>query len=122
LHAHEERLRLLEDMLDGADRRGLILRTADDAPLNGREVSLGGREHVSFGSCSYLGLERDTRMQDAVCEAVRRYGTQFSSSRTYLSAPPYAELELLLGDVFGGHVLVAPSTSLGHLAALPVLV
>ncbi|MEA2149993.1 MAG: hypothetical protein QOD69_1823, partial [Solirubrobacteraceae bacterium] len=122
MHTHEERLRLLEDMLDGADRRGLILRTADDEALNGREVSLDGRPRVNFGSCSYLGLERDARMQDAVCEAVRRYGTQFSSSRTYLSAPPYAELERLLDDVFGGHVLVAPSTSLGHLAALPVLV
>jgi 7-keto-8-aminopelargonate synthetase-like enzyme len=57
-----------------------------------------------------------------VCDAVQRYGTQFSSSRSYVSAPAYAELEALLEDVFGRPVVVAPTTSLGHLAALPVLV
>jgi 7-keto-8-aminopelargonate synthetase-like enzyme len=122
VNAHQERLRLLEDMLNEADGRGLILRTPDDEPLNGRQVSLDGRPRTNFGSCSYLGLELDPRLRAGVCEAVMRYGTQFSSSRTYLSAPPYEELELLLGEVFGGHVLVAPSTSLGHLAALPVIV
>jgi 7-keto-8-aminopelargonate synthetase-like enzyme len=122
VHTHQERLKLLEDMLTGAAGRGLILRTPDDETLNGRQVSLDGRPRVNFGSCSYLGLELDPRLREAVCEAVMRYGTQFSSSRTYLSAPLYEELEFLLGEVFGGHVLVAPSTSLGHLAALPVLV
>src|SRR3989442_8768264 len=61
-------------------------------------------------------------MREAVCAAVMRYGTQFSSSRSYLSAPPYPELEARLERMFGGHVLVAASTSLGHLAALPVIV
>ena len=51
-----------------------------------------------------------------------RYGTQFSSSRGYLSSPQYSELEALLGEMFGGHVLVTPTTSLGHLSVLPVLV
>ena len=39
-----------------------------------------------------------------------------------MSAPLYAEVEELLGEMFGGHVLVAPSTTLGHLATLPVIV
>src|SRR5438093_6668755 len=109
-------------MLTEAASRGLLLRTPDDAPLDGRTVSLDGRPRLNFGSCSYLGLELDPRMREGVCAAVMRYGTQFSSSRSYLSAPPYPELEALLAEMFGGHVLVAPSTSLGHLAALPVLV
>jgi 7-keto-8-aminopelargonate synthetase-like enzyme len=53
---------------------------------------------------------------------VNRYGTQFSSSRTYVQAPPYEELEECLTEMFGAHALVVPSTSLGHVAALPVLV
>ena len=61
-------------------------------------------------------------MREAVIDAVTRYGTQFSSSRTYLSSPQYDQLEPLLGEMFGGHVLVTPTTSLGHLATLPVLV
>jgi 7-keto-8-aminopelargonate synthetase-like enzyme len=118
----QDRLSLLDEMLVEPTARGLIMRTPDDVSLDGRMIELDGRPLINFGSCSYLGLEMDPRMRGAVCEAVMRYGTQFSSSRSYLSAPPYAELEARLAEMFGGHVLVAPSTSLGHLAALPVLV
>jgi 7-keto-8-aminopelargonate synthetase-like enzyme len=118
----EERLTILDEGLTEAANRGLLMQTAEDAELDGREITLAGRRALSFGSCSYLGLEMDPRMREAVCDAVMRYGTQFSSSRAYLSAPLYAEVEELLGDAFGGHVLVAPSTTLGHLATLPVIV
>jgi 7-keto-8-aminopelargonate synthetase-like enzyme len=117
-----ERLTILDEMLTGAAERGLLMRTPDDQPLDGRTLSLGGRSTLNFGSCSYLGLELDPRMREAVCAAVMRYGTQFSSSRTYMSAPVYPQLEEALGLIFGGHVLVVPSTSLGHIAALPVLI
>jgi 7-keto-8-aminopelargonate synthetase-like enzyme len=117
-----ERLAILDEMLTEAADQGLLLRTPDDEPLDGRTLSLAGRSKLNFGSCSYLGLELDPRMQEAVCAAVMRYGTQFSSSRTYMSAPLYPALEESLGLMFGGHVLVVPSTSLGHIAALPVLV
>jgi 7-keto-8-aminopelargonate synthetase-like enzyme len=117
-----ERLTVLDEMISGAARRGLLLRTPDDEPLDGRTLSLAGRSTLNFGSCSYLGLELDPRMREAVCAAVMRYGTQFSSSRTYMSAPPYPKLEESLELMSGGHVLVVPSTSLGHVAALPVLI
>jgi 7-keto-8-aminopelargonate synthetase-like enzyme len=109
-------------MLTEARDNGLIHLNADDGPLDGRSIAIDGRTTLNFGSCSYLGLELDPRMRDAVIAAVNRYGTQFSSSRTYLSSPQYNALEPLLSEMFGGHVLVAPTTSLGHLAALPVLV
>ncbi len=118
----EERLALLDEKLTGAAERGLLMLTPDAAPLDGRMVRLDGRPHLNFGSCSYLGLELDPRLLQGVSEAVMRYGTQFSSSRSYLSAPPYPELEEQLERMFGGPVIVAASTSLGHLAALPVLV
>ncbi len=118
----EERLALLDEMLSEATARGLLMRNVDDEALDGRVVPMDGRPLVNFGSCSYLGLELHERMRAAVCEAVMRYGTQFSASRTYLSAPPYVELEERLGEMFGGEVLVVSSTSLGHVAALPVLI
>jgi 7-keto-8-aminopelargonate synthetase-like enzyme len=118
----EERLSLLDEVVTEAAARGLAMQTADEGPLDGRTISLAGRERINFGSCSYLGLELDPRLRDAVCAAVARYGTQFSSSRAYVSAPPYRELEAQLDRMFGGHALVLPTTSLGHLAALPVLV
>src|SRR4051794_881636 len=118
----EERLALLDEVVSEAASRGLAMQTADDAPLDGRMISLAGRERINFGSCSYLGLEMDARLREGVCSAVARYGTQFSSSRAYVSAPPYVELEEHLDRMFGGHALMMPTTSLGHLAALPVLV
>jgi 7-keto-8-aminopelargonate synthetase-like enzyme len=99
-----------------------MLQTADDTELDGRVLAFDGREVVNFGSCSYLGLEMDARLKAGVIDAVQRYGTQFSSSRSYVSAPPYAELESTLSDLFGGPTMVAASTSLGHLSTLPVVV
>lgn len=116
------RLGLLDEMVCAGIADGLVLRTPDDVPFDGRTLSLDGRPVLNFGSCGYLGLEFDPRLQAGVSEAVRRYGTQFASSRIYIQAPPYAELEHYLGEMFGGHVLVAPTTTLGHAAALPVLV
>ena len=119
----EERLAILDEVLTEAAGKGLLQLSPDDiAPLDGRTLSLNGREVISFGSCSYLGLELDPRMKQATIDAVLRYGTQFSSSRGYLSSPQYIELEALLSEMFGGHVLVTPTTSLGHLSTLPVLV
>ncbi len=118
----EERLALLDRTMSEVANQGLIHLAPDDEPLDGRTVAFDGRTVVNFGSCSYLGLELDPRMRAGVVDAVIRYGTQFSSSRAYLSAPPYTRLETKLESMFGGHVIVAPTTTLGHLAALPVLV
>ena len=43
-------------------------------------------------------------------------------SRTYLSTELYERLENLLGSIYSQPVLVAASTTLGHIAALPVLI
>ncbi|HEU0301127.1 MAG TPA: aminotransferase class I/II-fold pyridoxal phosphate-dependent enzyme, partial [Longimicrobium sp.] len=101
--------------------RGVLFQVADDRPLRDRTICLNGRELVTFGSCSYLGLEFHPSLERGVTDAVRRYGTQFSQSRGYASAPPYAELEEMLSTIVGGHALVAPSTTLGHQMVLPTL-
>lgn len=95
---------------------------ADDEQLRGRLLPLRGRQQVNFGSCSYVGLETDLRLKNAACDAIARYGVQFASSRAYVSCPPYAELERLLGRMFEAPVVVAQTTTLAHFAALPVLV
>jgi 7-keto-8-aminopelargonate synthetase-like enzyme len=89
---------------------------------DGGLVEVEGRPMHNFGSCSYLGLEVREELKAGACEAVRRYGTQLSISRAYLENPLYRELEEQLAVITDGHVLVAPSTTLGHIAALPVLV
>lgn len=118
----DQRLKTFDDLLMEPARRGLLLQTAEDEVLDGRTVTIEGRSLVNFGSCSYLGLEMDPRLREGVVDAVMRYGTQFSSSRTYLSAPLYREVEEILAELFGGPVVMTSSTTLGHIAALPVLI
>jgi 7-keto-8-aminopelargonate synthetase-like enzyme len=101
----------------------LVHQTVGDETLDGRWITLGGRRVVNFGSCSYLGLETDWRLIDGAQLATARYGTAFSTSRAYLSAPPYARLTALLSRIAGGRpVAVGSSTTLVHASALPVLV
>ena len=99
---------------------GVIMNRAGH--YDGSSVEVDGRALRNFGSCSYLGLEMRDDLREAACEATRRYGTQFSFSRAYLENALYRELEEQLTAMTDGHVLVAPSTTLGHIAALPVLV
>ncbi|MBL4627728.1 MAG: aminotransferase class I/II-fold pyridoxal phosphate-dependent enzyme [Roseicyclus sp.] len=101
---------------------GLLQQVAEDDQLSGREVTLAGQTMLSFASCSYLGLEMEPALKEGAIAATRAFGTQFSASRAFISAPPYAEAEALLTQMTGRPTLLVPSTSLGHQAALPLLV
>jgi 7-keto-8-aminopelargonate synthetase-like enzyme len=117
----EEQLGAVEDVLSFGVRLGMLQNAATDERLDGRTVTVYGRRLVNFGSCSYLGLETHPELVAGVTEAVQRYGSQFSSSRGYLSSPGYAAAESDLARLFGRPTLITPSTTMGHIAALPVL-
>lgn len=112
----------IERSVGEAVRRGAIWKTADDVRYAGRHVMIDGAPLLNFGGCSYLGLEQRDELKGAAIEAIRKYGTQFSYSRAYLQCPLYPRLESLLARMTGGYPLVAASTSLGHISALPVIV
>jgi 7-keto-8-aminopelargonate synthetase-like enzyme len=111
----------IETLHREARSRGLFFQHAQDTRLEGRRVTVNGQRLLSFGSCSYLGLEFHPALVEGVCDAVNRFGTQFSCSRGYLSAPLYEELESTLDRLFEAHTLVAPTTTLAHLAAFDAL-
>ena len=113
---------MMDDSIRCAAGHGVVFLQAEDTQLDGRRVWIDGRPHLNFASCSYLGLELEPRLKAGAIAAVERYGTQFSSSRTYVSAPLYDELESLLDELYDGYALVTPNTTLGHAAALPILV
>lgn len=113
---------LIEAAFNDALAAGVVHLRAEDAQLDGRTLCIRGRPVLNFASCSYLGLELDPRLKQGAVDAVERYGTQFSSSRAYLSAPAYQELESLLEEMFESPVVIAPSTTLAHISGLPVLV
>lgn len=111
-----------EQALAEAIKAGVVMRTVDDVDYRGRYVEIGGKRFLNFSSCSYLGLEQRSELKRAAIAAIARFGVQFSWSRTYLQVPLYNELEGALGAMTGGYALVTPTTTLGHIAALPVLV
>ena len=118
----EDLLTAVDEVISDGVRRGLLHNHVEDDVLDGRHVTVAGRRLVNFGSCSYLGLETDPRLKAAVRDAVDRYGTQFSSSRAYASAPLYRVAESELAELFGRPVIVTPSTSMGHIATMPTLI
>lgn len=101
---------------------GLLQNTLDDVPAEGRFIQMEGRRCLNFASCSYLGLELDNRLIESVCAAAKRYGSQFSASRVYLSAHLYEQVEERIQEICQRPVIVTPSTTLGHLSAIPVLI
>lgn len=116
------RIAIINSNVKLAKSHGLLQRSVDEILGNGRTVVVDGNEMVNFGSCSYLGLETDPRLRDAAHAVIDNYGVHFSSSRSYLSLSPYEELEDLLGKMFSRPVIVTPSTTLGHMALMPLII
>lgn len=109
-----------QSVADAVDA-GVIMHTVDDVDYDGRHVHIEGAKLLNFGCCSYLNLELREELREGAIEAVRRFGTQFSSSRSYLQLSLYEPLEAALEAMTGGYALVAPTTTLAHIAALPMV-
>ena len=113
----------LNQIVEDGFHRKLVHNYTEDACFEATNcVTIDGKPLVNFGSCSYLGLEHEPQLKQGVIDAVRQYGTQFSSSRTYLSLSLYKDLEKALYQIFRQPLIVSASTTLGHLATIPVVV
>lgn len=116
-------LRRFFRLADEARTRGLSRRVLEDARFDDESIiTLDGAKLANFTSCGYLGLNTDDRLIASAVDAVRRYGTSYSSSPAYSALPMYGELRESLATMTGMPVALAPSTTLMHLAALPVLI
>lgn len=107
--------------LDGV-KKGIFHLYTEDEKLTGNKLHFRNKEVINFGSCSYLGLEFDRRMKDSAIEAIENYGTQFSESRAYVSTSHYLKLEKMFNEIFDGYCVVTPTTTLGHISAIPVII
>lgn len=112
----------MDECLNNAVKQGVFHLYTQDDYLDGRIIKINNNNVVNFGSCSYLGLEVDDRLKQGAINATLKYGTQFSSSRAYISCGLYEELENQLSEIFGGHAIVAQSSSLVHIATIPVII
>jgi 7-keto-8-aminopelargonate synthetase-like enzyme len=88
----------------------------------GREIAVAGRRLINFGSDSFLGLDRDPRVRDALARGVRKWGSHNGSSRAFCSVRANEEAEERLAAWLGTEaVLIYPSVSLANMGAIPGL-
>ncbi|HKP57843.1 MAG TPA: aminotransferase class I/II-fold pyridoxal phosphate-dependent enzyme [Polyangiales bacterium] len=118
--SHTRQIESADRYVSAAVQAGVIMRSAGSG--NGRYLEVEGARALNFGSCSYMALETRPELREAAHAAIDHYGTQFSFSRAYMQCPLYLELEALLEQMTGRPVVVAASTSLAHMAALPTLI
>lgn len=120
--AHERFLTIAGRNIDRFCDERLARISVDDQSPTGEWIAIDGRKVLNFGSCAYLGMNVDPRLKEGAIDAIERFGPVYSSSTVYTSVDLYAELEQRLTAIFDAPVAIPATTTLGHLAALPVLV
>jgi 7-keto-8-aminopelargonate synthetase-like enzyme len=88
-----------------------------------RQIAVNGRRVVNFGSDSFLGLDQDARVKEAVARGIDRWGTHNGASRAFASVQANIEAEEKLARWLGTEaVLIYPSVTLANMGAIPGLV
>src|ERR1700722_13877826 len=88
-----------------------------------REIVVAGKTVVNFGSDSFLGLDQDERVQEAVCRGLKAWGTHNGASRAFSSVRANIDAEDKLAAWLGTETtLIYPSVTLANLGAIPGLV
>jgi glycine C-acetyltransferase len=88
-----------------------------------REMRVGGHDLVNFGFDSFLGLDQEPRVKDALIRGARQWGTQFGASRAFASCQIEADLENKIACWMGTEAaMIFPSVTLANMGALPALV
>ncbi len=118
----ERILDLIETSMGRGVEAGVIRLRVEDDVMAGDSVVVNGKRLVNFGNCSYLGLNTDPRLKQGAIAAVERFGPVYSTSSAYTSLGLYSDLEARLQTIFDAQVVLPTTTTLGHLAALPVLI
>ncbi len=118
---HSRFLSVVHGLHADARERGLYFQH-HDGETDGRTIWMGGKPLLWFGSCSYMGIEHEPLLVEGAHEALRRHGTQFASSRGYVSLKAHHDLEAGLSEMFGGHALIGQTTTLGHISLIDTLI
>ncbi|MCX6276284.1 MAG: aminotransferase class I/II-fold pyridoxal phosphate-dependent enzyme [Bacteroidetes bacterium] len=119
---HEQVQEIVNEVATLAANLGIVHNGTEDVSLDGRHITIRGQKLLFFGSCGYLGLEHDPRLKAAAMEATDKYGTQFSSSRAYVSSRYYQEAEDLMRQMFHRPSVIVQSLTVGHMSNIPVIV
>jgi 8-amino-7-oxononanoate synthase len=90
--------------------------------VDGRRIRIGESWLHDFASCNYLGLDLDRDVIEGIPAYLDRWGTHPSWSRMLGSPVLYEQIEAELRELLGVEdVLLLPTLTLIHAAAIPVL-
>lgn len=110
------------DIYESFDWQQVVQMPVIQNNLQSSKINVYGKDAVSFGSCSYLGLHKDERIIEAGVKAVRENGVTYSSSRSFTYLNLVDEFDYLLSEIFGSPTIASMKTTLADLAAIPTLV
>lgn len=87
-----------------------------------REMECLGRRLTNFGFDSFLGLDQDPRVKEALVLGAQTWGTQFGASRAFALCGTEVELEEKIARWMGTEAaLIFPSVTLTNMGVLPAL-
>jgi 7-keto-8-aminopelargonate synthetase-like enzyme len=88
-----------------------------------RMIRVNGHQVTNFGSDSFLGLDQDRRVQEALMRGIAKWGTHNGASRAFASVRANAEAEDKIASWLGTEAsLIYPSVTLANMGAIPGLV
>ena len=116
---HNNFLDTVHEVFTDAKQEGIMHLYADGETFNGRTIGVKNRQLFHFGTTGYLGLEQDARLKAAAIEAIRKYGTQFPLSKSYISNPLYKQLEEKLTAMYQNPIIITKNSTLGHMGVIP---
>jgi len=118
---HDQFFSAVDLSITNGVKKGILHLVQNGHLTADNEIFIKQQKLFNFTSCSYLGLEHDPRLKESAINAINKFGTQFSESRAYVSIELYQELEELMSKIFKAPAIVAPTTTLAHASAIPVL-
>ncbi len=106
------------DRYEGVHLKDQVVDWMDDH----RRVRIDGHEVNNFGSDSFLGLDRDVRVQNAIAGALEQWGTHNGASRAFSSVALCEQAERRVADWLQvQETLIFPSVTLANVGLLPAL-
>ena len=109
----------VNEVFTDAKNQGVLHLYAEGENFTGRTIEIKNRKLFHFGTTGYLGLEQDARLKEAAIDAIKKYGTQFPLSKSYISNPLYKELEEKVSQMYGNPIIITKNSTLGHLGVIP---
>jgi 7-keto-8-aminopelargonate synthetase-like enzyme len=116
---HNNFLDTVNEVFTDAKQEGVLHLYAEGETFNGRTIGVKNRSLFHFGTTGYLGLEQDVRLKEAAIDAIRKYGTQFPLSKSYISNPLYSRLEEKVTEMYGHPIIITKNSTLGHIGVIP---